>query len=91
MFDSLESCSRIKITPKHVLWSKSYYSGVVYILEKESKGSKSIEINPKMKILTAAFMLLFNYLDILPKLYPEELLIERRPRKERKEKYFDDC
>ena len=38
-----------------------------FILEKDSKESKLIEI--KKKILAVAFMLLFNYLDTLPKLY----------------------
>ena len=35
---------------------------------KDSRESKSIEINKEMKILTVAFMLLFSYLDTLPKL-----------------------
>ena len=33
----------------------------VQILEKDSRESKSIEMNHKMKILTVVFMLLLNY------------------------------
>ena len=36
------------------------YSFKIFILEKDSRESKSIEINHKMKILTVALMLLFN-------------------------------
>ena len=36
---------------------------VFLILEKDSKESKSIETNHKMKILTVVFMLLFTYLN----------------------------
>ena len=46
---------------RNVLWSKLYCFGVVFILEKDSRESKSIEINQKMKILTVVFMLLFKF------------------------------
>ena len=40
----------------------------IFIPEKDSRSLISIEIDKKMKIWTVAFMLLFNYLDTLPKL-----------------------
>ena len=54
-----------------VEYSYSVYSCKKLILKKDSRESKSIKINPKMKILTVAFMLLFSNLDTLPKLYPD--------------------
>ena len=54
-----------------VEYSYTVYSCQKIILEMGSRESKSIKINHKMKILTVAFMLLFNYLDTLPKLYPD--------------------
>ena len=46
----------------------------MFILDKDSGELKLIKINKqikkgKMKIVTVAFMLLFNYLDTLPKLF----------------------
>ena len=47
----------------------SVYSCKIFIFENDYRESKSIKINHKMKILTVALMLLFNYLDTLPTLY----------------------
>ena len=52
----------------------------MFILDKDSGESKSIEINKykkrKKKILTVAFMLLFNYPDTIPKQYANEVHIK---------------
>ena len=47
---------------RNVLLSKSYCVVVVFTLEKDSRESKSIEINHKLKILIVVFMLLFMHI-----------------------------
>ena len=42
-------------------YSYTVYSCQIYILEKDSRELKSIEINHKIKILAVVFMLLFKF------------------------------
>ena len=52
------------LVPKHCFRNVLCSLAVVFILEKGSRESKSIKINHKMKILTVAFILLFNIIFI---------------------------
>ena len=45
------------------------YIFVNFVVEKDSRDLKLIEMHHKLKTLAVAFMLLLNYLDTLPKLY----------------------